>query len=160
MVPALPALTKDAAPEWRVSEWLNHVGELTLASLRGRVVVLETFQMLCPGCVSHGLPQVQRLRQACSTEEVTILGLHTVFEHHAVMNRDALATFLHEYRIGFPVGIDRAGEHQIPQTMELYGLQGTPSLLLFDRGGRLRASHFGQVSDLQLGIEVGRLLTE
>lgn len=157
---ALPILTQEPAPEWQVSEWFNHEGDLSLAALRGRVVAVETFQMLCPGCVMHGLPQATRLRQACASAELTVLGLHTVFEHHDVMGRDALATFLHEYRIGFPVGIDRPGEGPIPLTMELYALRGTPSLLLFDRNGRLRASHFGQVTDPQLGLEVGSLLAE
>ena len=157
---ALPILTREPAPEWQVSEWLNHAGDLSLAALRERVVAVETFQMLCPGCVSHALPQATRLRQVCASAELTVLGLHTVFEHHSVMDREALATFLHEYRIEFPVGIDRPGEGPIPQTMELYALRGTPSLLLFDRRGRLRASHFGQVSDLQLGVEVGSLLVE
>lgn len=42
------------APEWDAVGWFNS-GPLTLADLRGRVVVLEAFQMLCPGCVAHGL---------------------------------------------------------------------------------------------------------
>ena len=73
----------------------------------------------------------------------------------------ALAAFLHEYRITFPVAVDRpvAGD-EIPETMRRYGLRGTPSLLIVDRAGRLRANAFGQVDDLTLGATLARLIDE
>ena len=49
------------APELAVSRWFNTDENPTLAGLRGEVVVIEAFQMLCPGCVSHGIPQAQRI---------------------------------------------------------------------------------------------------
>ena len=148
------------APELAVSEWLNTDEPPTLSALRGQVVVIEAFQMLCPGCVTHGIPQVQRV-QAAFGRDLVVLGLHTVFEHHAAMTPVSLAAFLHEYRITFPVGVDVAepGE-DIPVTMRRYGLRGTPSLLLVDRAGRLRANAFGQVDDLALGATIARLLDE
>ncbi len=51
------------APELQVSQWLNTLRSITLAELRGRVVVLHAFQMLCPGCVSHGLPQAAAIHE-------------------------------------------------------------------------------------------------
>lgn len=44
------------APAWHTSHWLGGPPR-TLESLRGRVVFLHAFQMLCPGCVSRALPQ-------------------------------------------------------------------------------------------------------
>lgn len=79
---------------------------MTLVAVRGKVVVIEAFQMLCPGCVAHGLPQARKVRHVFPEEHVAVLGLHTVFEHHAAMTPVALQTFLHEYRIGFPLGVD------------------------------------------------------
>jgi hypothetical protein len=89
-----------------------------------------------------------------------VLGLHTVFEHRDVMGRDALAVFLSEYRIDLPVGIDRHDRDPVPLTMQHYGLRGTPSTVLIDRGGRLRHSAFGAVDDLVLGAQLGQLLAE
>lgn len=143
-----------------VSSWVNG-SPVSMDSLRGRVVVIEAFQMLCPGCVSHGLPLAQRIHRTFDRDEVVVLGLHTVFEHHAVMGRDALEVFLSEYRIDFPVAVDRSIAGQaIPATMQRYGLRGTPSMLLIDRDGRLRQVVFGAVDELALGAELGRLLTE
>lgn len=148
------------APELTTSQWFNSAGDITLESLRGQVVVIEAFQMLCPGCVSHGLPQAQRV-QAAFPEEVTVLGLHTVFEHHEAMTPVSLDAFLHEYRITFPVGVDaHRSSSTMPITMEHYQLRGTPSLLLIDRLGRLRLNAFGQVDDLKLGAVLARLIDE
>ncbi len=149
------------APPWQVSQWLNASHPVTLDSLLGRVVVLHTFQMLCPGCVSHGLPQALRIHRLFPPERVAVIGLHTVFEHHAVMGPQALRVFLDEYRIAFPVGIDLAGTGSpVPLTMQAYGLRGTPSVVVFDQGGRVRLSHFGQIDDLQLGAVIGQLMAE
>ena len=48
-----------------------------------------------------------RVRQTFSPDDVAVIGLHTVFEHHGAQGtREALAAFLHEYKIAFPVAID------------------------------------------------------
>lgn len=147
--------------ELQVSEWLNTPQPIRLAELRGRVVALHAFQMLCPGCVAHGLPQALRLRAAFRDDDLVVLGLHTVFEHHAVMTPAALRVFAHEYRLHFPIGIDQAEAGQpLPLTMRALQLRGTPSLVLIDRQGRLRLHHFGQIDDLALGAIVGQLVAE
>lgn len=149
------------APPWQVEQWFNTEQPLSVEALRGKVIVLEAFQMLCPGCVSHGLPQVGRVRDTFDPEQVVVVGLHTVFEHHDAMTPTALKAFLHEYRIKFPVGVDTAGIGiDIPQTMQAYALPGTPTLTLIDAQGRIRHQHFGQVSDLVLGAEIATLVNE
>lgn len=151
----------DLAPPILASEWLNAAEPPTLEALRGKVVAIECFQMLCPGCVSHGLPQAQRIAQTFLAADVVVLGLHCVFEHHAAQGPVSLAAFLHEYRIRFPVAVDQAGtDGPLPQTMARYALEGTPTLLLIDRVGRLRARHFGTVPDLALGAEIMALVQE
>jgi len=147
-------------PGIEAAEWLNCSAPLSLAALRGRVVAIEVFQMLCPGCVAHGLPQAQRLRQTFRAEDVMVIGLHSVFEHHEAMTPLALRAFLQEYNIRFPVAIDSPGEGPLPRTMRAWGLEGTPTLLLLDREGRLRARHFGQIPDMALGAEVMALVRD
>jgi peroxiredoxin len=148
------------APEILAAAWLNTPTPLTLESLRGQVVALHAFQMLCPGCVSHGIPQAVAIQRTFAGLDVQVLGLHCVFEHHDVMGPAALRAFVHEYRLTFPIAIDRASAGSIPQTMQAFALQGTPSLVLIDRAGRIRASHFGRVDDMQVGASIGELLAE
>ncbi|MEQ1538026.1 MAG: redoxin domain-containing protein [Sphingorhabdus sp.] len=148
------------APEWTTTQWFNSE-PLTVEALRGRVVVLGTFQMLCPGCVSSGLPQLQRIEQTFAKKDVAVVGLHTVFEHHAAMMPVSLEAFLHEYRITFPVGVDAHDDpHGASITMRRYGLRGTPSLVLIDRAGRIRHSGFGMEPDMAVGARIAQLIGE
>lgn len=149
------------APEWRVEVWLNTQAPLELPQFRGRVVLLHAFQMLCPGCVSHAVPQAERVHREYAELGVSVIGLHTVFEHHAAMTPLALEVFLHEYRVTHPVGVDVAvGGAPIPATMHRYGMRGTPTLMLIDRAGKLRLHEFGGMDDLRLGMALGQLLAE
>ncbi|MER6758992.1 MULTISPECIES: thioredoxin domain-containing protein [Amycolatopsis] len=152
-------LGEAAAPEWTTSRWFNS-DPLTLAGLRGRVVALEAFQMLCPGCVSHGLPQASRLARFFG-DDLAVVGLHSVFEHHEAMTPTSLEAFLSEYKIRFPVGVDAHREGDpTPITFGRYGMRGTPSLVLIDRDGNLRGHYFGAVEDLELATAVTRLIDE
>jgi peroxiredoxin len=146
-------------PDWSADQWFNTDKPLSLKELRGKVVVIEAFQMLCPGCVSHGLPLAQTIHDTFPAADVAVIGLHTVFEHHAAMTPVSLEAFIHEYRITFPVGVDVPGETAIPKTMERYSLRGTPSLLLIDRAGVLVAHYFGQINPLKLGADIGTLIS-
>lgn len=145
---------------FHAAHWLNTDRPLALAEFRGRVLAVEVFQMLCPGCVLNGLPQAQRLAQSFKEKDLAVIGLHSVFEHHDGNSRESLAAFLYEWRIKFPVAIDEAGDGPLPRTMEAWGLQGTPSLVLIDRSGRMRARHLGQVADMALGAQVMALIGE
>ena len=150
------------APEWQTTTWLNTPEPVTLESLRGRVVVLHAFQMLCPGCVTHGIPQAQRVAELFKNAPLTVVGLHTVFEHHEAMGPASLRAFLYEYRVKFPIGIDAPGADgdAMPRTMRAYAMRGTPTTLLFDVRGQLRRQVFGVHDDLLIGAELGILLAE
>ena len=150
------------APPWQTTAWLNTDQPLELEHLRGRVVVVHAFQMLCPGCVSHGIPQAQRIAELFARATLTVVGLHTVFEHHEAMGVEALRAFVQEYRIRFPVGVDAPGPDgdAMPRTMRAYGMQGTPTIVLIDAQGRRRRQVLGVHDDLLLGAEIGTLLAE
>ena len=148
------------APPFETETWFNAEAPIRLEDLRGRVVLVTVFQMLCPGCVAESLPQARRVHAAFAKADVAVLGLHSVFEHHAAQGPVSLEAFLHENRIGFPVGVDRAAEDgdALPMTMQCYGFKGTPTTLLIDRAGSLRLQTFGHVPDLVLGAHIATLI--
>lgn len=155
------SLINNIAPELITSDWLNTDSVISLQSLRGKVVFLHGFQMLCPACVTHGLPQASAVRNAFSQQELAVIGLHTVFEHHHAMGKEALIAFIHEYRLRFPIAIDMPDPVSgIPLSMQQFGLCGTPSILLIDRQGRIRFHQFGHIDDLKLGSMLGQLVAE
>lgn len=149
------------APELDVAQWFNADTPPTLAGLRGKVVVLHAFQMLCPGCVKLGTPQAQQVHEQFAGQDVAVIGLHTVFEHHAAMQPVSLAAFIHENQLSFPIGVDRPdGRQGVPMTMRAFGMRGTPTLILIDRRGVIRQHSFGHVPDLALGAAIATLAAE
>ena len=150
------------APDLQVSQWFNTKQPITLSELRGKVVMLYAFQMLCPACVKVATPQAQAVDRHFAGEDLVVIGLHTVFEHHVAMQPIALAAYIHENRLRFPIGVDDPGDDKssIPKTMRRYALEGTPTTVLIDRDGRIRLRELGAVPDLDLGVALGQLLAE
>jgi hypothetical protein len=155
-----PEFNPEKPPALEVAQWFNAPAPPSLKALKGKVVVLVAFQMLCPGSLRHALPQAQRLARAFNSDEVAVLGLHMVFENHKDMTPSLLEPFLQDERITIPVAVDAPNGDGLPKTMEAYGMQGTPTLLLFDRQGRLRRHYLGAVDDVRLGAEIMALVLE
>ncbi len=147
------------APELMVSQWFNTPEPLTLEGLRGSVLLLHAFQMLCPGCVAHGTPQAEKAHRLFKGAGLKVIGLHTVFEHHAAMTPIALDAYIHEYRLTMPIGVDQAGENTLlPVTMGRYHMRGTPTHILIGRDGRILHHGFGQEEDMALGARIAAAL--
>jgi hypothetical protein len=153
--------TSTYAPELLVQTWFNTDRPLLLSALRGRVVVLAAFQVLCPNSIGAGIPQAQRIYETFEPKDVAVIGLHATFEHHDAFNTAVLKAFIHEYRLKFPIALDQPSPTSpIPHTMERYKMRGTPSLVLIDRHGLVRKHAFGAVDDLRIGAEIGALTQE
>jgi len=134
-----------------VQEWLNSPEGYNLDVKAPRVKVIHAFQMLCPGCVYHGIPQTIELYERLKDHNVDVVGLHTVFENHHAMGPDSLKVFIKEFRLPFPVGIDQHVDGKwMPETMKAYDLQGTPSTIVIDQQGEIRVKHFGIIDTEQL----------
>jgi peroxiredoxin len=149
------------APELAVHTWFNTDRPLTLSTLRGRVVVLVAFQVLCPNSIASAVPQARRIHETFEPDDVTVIGLHATFEHHEAYSVSMLKAFIQEYRLKFPVALDSANSAgPIPHTMDRYNMRGTPSLVLIDRQGSIRKHAFGAADDLRIGAEIGALTQE
>lgn len=176
-----PLATPIIAPEIVASRWFNTVKPLGLKALRGRPVLLHAFQMLCPGCVAHGTPQAEKVHRLFSGTDLQVIGLHSVFEHHAAMTPLALEAFIHEYRLTMPIAVDSHGDDFIegdaigneagskavgdegiggglPVTMRRYRMRGTPSSILIGRDGTILHHGFGQQDDMALGALIASAL--
>lgn len=135
------------APEWEISEWINSSG-LTLADLRGKVVVIDFFQLWCPGCNSFSIPLMHHWEQVFSSEaaagKIQFVSIHTVFEGHSYQRPERLRRFIKEKQITHPVGVDRHIDGQrLPETMRRYKTGGTPEMAIIDKEGKIRFQKFG-----------------
>lgn len=67
------------APLFSVSEWLQ--GQPTnFDKLLGNVILVEVFQVNCPGCFLYALPQAIDLHRQYSNQGLVVLGIATAFE--------------------------------------------------------------------------------
>src|SRR6202161_1232498 len=128
--------TQIAAPELLVDKWFNTDHPLTLSGLRGRVVVLAAFQVLCPNSIACGVPQARRIYETFAPSDVAVIGMHTTFEHHDAFSSAVLRAFIQGDRLKFSFALDHPNPAgPITHTMERYKMRGTPSLVLIDRNG-------------------------
>ncbi len=139
------------AKELIIEKWVNSEEGFKFSVKSNQIKVIHVFQMLCPGCVYRGIPQAVELYQKFNSEDVSIVGLHSVFENHYAMQPNSLDVFIKEWRLPFPVAIDkRLEDNWIPETMKSYHLQGTPSLIVIDHLGDLKLCRFGHVDQDQI----------
>jgi hypothetical protein len=59
---------------------------------------------------------------------------------------------------GKVLAVETPGDVPTTRATAAWGLQGTSTLVLSDRTGRMRARHFGQVADLALGAQNMQLI--
>lgn len=132
------------APEWVISEWINSNG-ITLAGLRGKVVVIDFFQLWCPGCNKFSGPLMEKWNQKYSgRKDIQLVGIHTVFEGHSQQTPKLLRQYVKEKNITYPVGVDdQVANQRLPETMTRYHTRGTPEMAIIDKKGKIRFQHFG-----------------
>src|SRR3954452_3425289 len=125
------------APELRGRGWLNTGGkELTLADLRGKIVILDFWTYGCINCL-HVLDELRPLEEKYG-DALVIIGVHSPkFEHE----RDprALAAAVERYGVHHPVVDD--GDMHIWQQ---YAAKAWPTLAVIDPTGYLVASMAGE----------------
>lgn len=150
----------ESPPELHIAKWVNISEPLTLARLKERVVVLAAFQSICPGSVEHAIPQLKRLSARFQPEQVAIIGLHASTGTAGQLPDVAIERFVAQFALPFPVGIDAADGDGPSKTFAAYQMQGTPSILVFDRAGRLRRHYFGRPDDMTLAAELMAMAIE
>jgi peroxiredoxin len=69
------------APDLSVSEWVQ--GRPTnINNESGNVVLVEVFQVNCPGCFTHGIPQAIDMYRKYRDSDLRVLGVATAFEDY------------------------------------------------------------------------------
>lgn len=86
------------APNIKISEWVQGI-PTNIDKLRGKVIVLEVFQVNCPGCFLYGLPQSISLYERFKNDDVKVIGLATAFEDYDKNTLDNLKSLLTEGKV-------------------------------------------------------------
>ena len=90
---SLDSLIGKRAPNLRIGEWVQGV-PTNIDKEKSKVVVVEVFQVNCPGCFLHGIPEVIGVYNNTDKSEVKVLGIATAFEDYDKNTLDNLRLLL------------------------------------------------------------------
>lgn len=151
--PSVSRLPRVRASELVGRGWLNTGGrDLSLADLRGKVVILDFWTFCCINCL-HVLDELRELEEA-HRDELVIVGVHSPkFEHEA--DPVALAAAVERYEVHHPVLDD-------PElvTWSAYTARAWPTLVVIDPDGYVVAQMAGEGHASAIAALVGELVAE
>jgi len=129
-----------AAPAFAgITAWLHTPGDrpLSLASLRGKVVLVDFWTYSCINC-RRSIPHVEAWYRAYRRDGLVVVGVHTpefAFEHVVGNVRAAAATL----GVTYPIAVD-----DTYGTWDAYNQEYWPAEYLIDQRGQVRHESFGE----------------
>jgi thiol-disulfide isomerase/thioredoxin len=129
------------APELAMREWLN-TDPLTLADVKGQVVLLEFWATWCKPC-EQLFPRIKELHARHSQDNLRVLALTRFFMAYGgppevqAQEMTLIREFAEKHNLEFPVGV---AEDESVQSA--YGATALPMLALIDRAGIVRSFAF------------------
>ena len=133
-------LAQSAAPEFIPSgQWFNSEG-VTLAALKGQVVLVEMWTFGCYNCY-RSIPTLRAFYDSYRNQGFEIIGVHRPefdYEHDAANVQESLL----KYQVNWPVFQDNDSK-----TWNAYGTRAWPSFYLVFKNGTIRYTHRGEISE-------------
>ncbi|MEY2634766.1 MAG: hypothetical protein RIS75_706 [Actinomycetota bacterium] len=133
--------------------WINTGGkELSLADLRGKIVILDFWTFCCVNCL-HVLDELRPLEEKYK-DELVVIGVHSPkFEHEA--DHQAVLAAVDRYDVHHPVLDD-------PQlsTWQAFAVRAWPTLAVIDPEGYVVAQHSGEGHAHALDTLIAELIEE
>ena len=128
----------ESAPEIRgITKWLNSAGPETLASLKGKVVLVDFWTYSCINCL-RTLPHVEAWYNKYHSAGFEVIGVSTP-EFAFEKDPNNVASAIKRYGIPYPVALDNNYS-----TWNAYNNQYWPAEYLIDATGHIRRTEFGE----------------
>lgn len=137
---AAPLKQGEKAPAFAVQTVAGKT--LTLASLRGKVVVLDFWGVVCPPCKIQ-MPVLQRWHQQYGRRGLVVVGIEAMGS-----DPKSIRTTLRERGITYPVAADLKNK-----LTAHYGIEAHPTTILIDRQGTVVHVEVGYVRGDEKAME-------
>jgi thiol-disulfide isomerase/thioredoxin len=135
---APPLPLRGPLPEFAgITRWLNTPKPLTVADLKGNVVLVHIWTFACINC-QRTLPYVVRWHETYAARGLRVVGIHTP-EFAYERDIENIRRAMEQHRITYPNAVDNRFA-----TWKAYNNEYWPHLFLADRQGRLRYDHIGE----------------
>jgi len=145
------AAASSAAPNFvGISKWFN-TAPLTIADLRGKVVLVDFWTYGCYNCVNT-LPHVTKLYETYKDKGLVVVGIHTP-EFPFERSPGNVQAALKRHGINYPVGQDNDSA-----TWDAWRNQYWPAQYIVDQSGNVVFSHAGEGQYDEIERTVRRLL--
>ena len=149
---ALPNLRN--APEFvGINHWINTDKALTLADLRGKVVLVDFWTYTCINCI-RTLPHVTGWYEKYKDKGFVVIGVHTP-EFEFEKKTENVQAAIKQYSINYPVAQDNDYA-----TWNAYNNRYWPAKYLIDSTGVIRKVHFGEGEYEEMEKAIRELLEE
>ena len=119
-----------------IDQWLNS-GALSMAGLRGKVVLVDFWTYGCINCV-RTLPHVTKLYDTYRSKGLVVVGVHTP-EFPYEKSTANVQSAIQRHGIHYPVAQDNSHA-----TWNAYRNQFWPAQYIIDRNGRIVYTHAGE----------------
>lgn len=86
-------MTAHKAPPLELNRWVQG-DAIEIHANNGRITLLEIFQVNCPGCFAHALPEAARLHESYTDAGLDVIGIATAFEEFEMNTEDSLLHLL------------------------------------------------------------------
>jgi len=126
---------------------------LTIASLRGKVVLIDFWTYTCINCI-RTLPYLKAWHEKYKDKGLVIIGVHTP-EFEFEKNPDNVARAIRDFGLAYPVMQDNDYA-----TWNAYANRYWPAKYLIDKNGVIRYTHFGEGDYDETETKIQELLKE
>ena len=118
---------------------------ISLASLRGKTVVIDFWATWCPPCIFQ-IPVLNAVQEAFRQQDVVVLGVSVDHE-----GQEVVANFAKENEIQYPVLL---GSEALARE---FGAPGFPALVIVGGSGQIELLHVGLIEESELSQAIERI---